>query len=176
MCPRKVIRVYSGCQGEHIQQILKLLSSPRQPFVGQGRKRQVPWAVLDSTVLCLLLSAAAVTTLFFGRVPLMDYLLPCLNTPGSIWRNSSHRHHCSFWWRITQYPTHSMRTPRRKPQSCVPDSFPENAPQRLQDQPCARSKCLLRCCCDDTMIKSDSEGKGFISSNRLQPIIGDTEA
>lgn len=41
MCPRKVIRVYSGCQGEHIQQILKLLSSPRQPFVGQGKRRQV---------------------------------------------------------------------------------------------------------------------------------------
>lgn len=33
VCPGKVIWVYSGYQGQHIQQILKLLSSPQQPFV-----------------------------------------------------------------------------------------------------------------------------------------------
>lgn len=90
----------------------------------------------------------------------MDYLFPCLNTRSSIWRNHSRR--CSFWWRITRQPTHSMRTLCRKSQSYNALSFPENALQMLRD------KLGL---CYHTMIKSDLERKGFLSSYRLQFII-----
>lgn len=87
----RLSRLTHSANSEALVISLAALCGPFNSLPGRAGRDRLPWAVLDSTALCLLLSASPVTTLSFWRVPLMDYLLPCLNTPSSTGRKSSHR-------------------------------------------------------------------------------------
>lgn len=80
VCPRKVIRVYSCYRGQHIQQILKLLSSPQQPFVvlltaGWAEQEETGRSGQCSTAQLFVSCCQPALSLHCssGGMPLMDY-------------------------------------------------------------------------------------------------------
>lgn len=108
--------------------------------MGQGRKRQVALgSVGQHSSLSLVVSRRCHYIVL--RAGAFDGLSPPLSQHSQqhLEKQQPPPPPLFVWWRIAHYPTHSMRTPRRKSQSCVAHAIPENAPPKAA-RPAVRPK------------------------------------